>query len=50
MQYLNEQLEARATELASLYNKVEERNANSLKERQALLDAREKDLKGTNNL
>lgn len=46
LQYLSDQLEARANELASLENKVEERNQSTLREKQLFLDAKEKELRG----
>lgn len=46
LQYLSDQLEARANELASLENKIEERNQSTLREKQLFLDAKEKELRG----
>lgn len=46
LQYLSDQLEARANELASLENKVAERNQSTLREKQLFLDAKEKELRG----
>lgn len=45
LQHITDQLEARALELASLQSKVEERNQSTLKEKQAMLEAKERDLK-----
>ncbi|KAG8190594.1 hypothetical protein JTE90_017859 [Oedothorax gibbosus] len=45
LQNLTEQLEARASELASLQSRVEERNQATMKEKQALLENKERDLK-----
>lgn len=46
MQYLSDQLEARANELSSLQDKVDEKNQATLREKQLLLESKEKDLKG----
>lgn len=45
LQHLTDQLEARASELASLQLKVDDRHQRSLQERQNLLDAKDKELK-----
>ncbi|XP_055931547.1 fas-binding factor 1 homolog isoform X2 [Argiope bruennichi] len=49
LQHLTEQLEARTAELASLQVKLEERNQVTMRERQAVLDAKEKDLRSLQN-
>ncbi|GFR00362.1 fas-binding factor 1 [Trichonephila clavata] len=49
LQHLTEQLEARTAEMASLQMKLEERNQETIREKQALLDAKERDLKNLQN-
>ncbi|GBM73631.1 Fas-binding factor 1 [Araneus ventricosus] len=49
LQHLTEQLEARTAEMASLQAKLEERNQVTMRDRQALLDAKEKDLRSLQN-
>ncbi|GFT60087.1 fas-binding factor 1 [Nephila pilipes] len=49
LQYLTEQLEARTAEMASLQMKLEERNQATMREKQALLDVKERDLKSLQN-
>ncbi|GFV19602.1 fas-binding factor 1 homolog [Trichonephila clavipes] len=49
LQHLTEQLEARTAEMASLQMKLEERNQETMREKQALLDAKERDLKNLQN-
>ncbi|XP_042904875.1 fas-binding factor 1 homolog isoform X1 [Parasteatoda tepidariorum] len=49
LQNLADQLEARTTELANLQAKVEERNQATLREKRALLDTKERDLKALQN-
>ncbi|CAL1265503.1 unnamed protein product [Larinioides sclopetarius] len=49
LQHLTEQLEARTAEMASIQAKLEERNQVTMRERQALLDAKEKDLRSLQN-
>ncbi|GFS35381.1 fas-binding factor 1 [Trichonephila inaurata madagascariensis] len=49
LQHLTEQLEARTAEMASLQMKLEERNQETMREKQTLLEAKERDLKNLQN-
>ncbi|GIY25007.1 fas-binding factor 1 [Caerostris extrusa] len=49
LQHLTEQLEARTAELASLQVKLEGRNQATMRDKQALLDAKERDLRSLQN-